>query len=81
MGWPSHADVDRWFTYQKPPDDAVVKLRRLREKARELGHLILEVAPLCADQSAALRQLRETVMTANAAIVCPQRSSAPAADK
>lgn len=81
MGWTSHADVDRWFTYHKPPEDSLPKLRQLREKAREFGHLILDVTPPGADQSAAIRQLRETVMTANAAIVCPQRSAASAADK
>jgi len=81
MGWASHADVDRWFTYHAPTEDSLPKLRQLREKAREFGHLILDLTPPGADQSAALRQLRETVATANAAIVCPQRSATPAADR
>lgn len=69
MGWPSRADVERWFTYQPPSRDDVPKLTKIRDKARELALVIHEETPPSADQSAALRQLREAVMTANAAIV------------
>ena len=62
------ANVDEVFTYHKPEGDQPERYERLRVKARELAHTILEVTPMCADQQAALRHLREAVMTANAGI-------------
>ena len=73
MSWLTHDDIDRQFTYQPPGLDQVEKLRAIREKARELAHLMLDATPAGADQSAAIRQLREAVMTANAAIVIPPK--------
>jgi len=32
------------------------------------AHVIMEHTPVCADQTAAIRKIREAVMTANAAI-------------
>jgi hypothetical protein len=45
-----------------------VAYEAIRKKARELAETILEVTPMSADQQAALRHVREAVMTANAAI-------------
>ena len=42
--------------------------------------MILLNTPPCADQSAAIRLVREAVMTANASIVC-ERSEASSDDK
>ena len=41
---------------------------RLRSAARAFSEEILECTPVGADQSAAIRKVREAVMTANAAI-------------
>lgn len=41
---------------------------RIRSVAKVLAETILEEVPVGADQSAALRKLRECVMTANAGI-------------
>lgn len=68
--WISEADVDRWFTHHPPTPEQVADLVAIRAKARELAHLIRTRTPACADQSAAIRLVRESVMTANAAIVC-----------
>lgn len=73
MSWLTHDDVDRQFTYQAPTFEQVEAIRRVRAMARELAHLILDATPAGADQSAAIRQLRECVMTANAAIVLPAK--------
>ena len=40
----------------------------IRAGAKDFAQDILENTPSCADQSAAIRHLREAVMTANAAI-------------
>jgi hypothetical protein len=56
------------FTYHPPDDAQRVAYERIREEAREFARVLLEHTPRCADQSAALRLLRDCVMTANAAI-------------
>ena len=60
--------VDEQFTYHAPNQDQAKRYDTLRSAARELAYVILATTPPCADQSAALRKLREAVMTANAAI-------------
>lgn len=59
-----------WFTYHKPTPDQAPKYNAIREAAKSLAFLILETTPPSPDQTAALRKLREVVMTANAAIAC-----------
>lgn len=75
MAWASEADVERWFTYKAPSVDQVGAMRRIRDKAKGLALEILVSTPASADQSAALRLVRESVMTANAAIVCARPSA------
>lgn len=62
--------IEEWFKYHPPTADQQAKYVALREKARELALLIAEVVPACADRTAAIRKLRESIMTANAAIAC-----------
>lgn len=61
-------DLDQMFTYHPPGVDDIKRYEMIRAKARELAGVIVEQTPPCADQSAAIRKLRECVMTANAAI-------------
>lgn len=62
-------DWNKVFTYQPPATpETIQKYVAIRSKALELATLILDSTPRCADQSAALRKLRECVMTANASI-------------
>jgi hypothetical protein len=57
------------FTYHPPENDDQLKAyARLREEGRRLAEAILEETPVCGDQQAAIRKVREAVMTANAAI-------------
>jgi len=60
--------IDAIFTYHPPDDDQRIAYATIREKAKELARVIYDNTPACADQSAAIRHLREAVMTANAAI-------------
>lgn len=62
--------IDEWFQYHSPTPGQVDQYQAIREKAKELAHLIAVTTPPSADQMAALRKLRECVMTANAAITC-----------
>ena len=56
------------FSYHAPDADQLVTYEKLRTEARQFAKAILDLTPSCADQQAALRLLRECVMTANAAI-------------
>jgi hypothetical protein len=64
------AQVENWFTYHAPAPFQVAAYERIRQAGRELALVILEETPIVADQTAAIRKVREAVMTANAAIAC-----------
>lgn len=68
----TETDLDNWFTYHSPKGDQPERYQILREKAKQLAYLILEHAPESADRTAAIRKLRECVMTANASIACEE---------
>jgi hypothetical protein len=61
-------DINNIFTYHSPTPDQLPKYEAIRAKAKELGQVIVDNTPAGADQTAAIRLLREAVMTANAAI-------------
>lgn len=62
--------IEEWFTYHAPTPEQIEQYQAIRDKAKELALTIARNAPVSADQTAALRKLREAVMTANAAIAC-----------
>lgn len=61
-------DINNIFTYHSPSAEQLPKYEAIREKAKELGNVIVANTPASADQTAAIRLLREAVMTANASI-------------
>ncbi len=56
------------FEYHSPNPLQIEKYAKIRAKALELAEVIIAETPACADQAAAIRLLRESVMTANASI-------------
>jgi hypothetical protein len=56
------------FTYHAPTEAQKANYLEIRSAAKVLAEAILENTPQCADQQAALRHVREAVMTANAAV-------------
>lgn len=64
------ADIDNWFSYHAPRGTQQERYELIRNKAKELALVIEMNTPTNADQTAAIRKLRECVMTANAAIAC-----------
>ena len=60
--------INNDFTYHTPPKERAQDFVKLREKAKELAHLIVELAPAGREQSTALTRLEEAVMHANAGI-------------
>lgn len=66
----TQADIDNWFTYHAPKGDQQQRYVAIRDKAKEFAELIMASTPASADQTAALRKLRETVMAVNLTIAC-----------
>lgn len=66
----SKQDLDNWFKYHAPRPEQQKKYEAIREAGKELAATILENTPPGPDQSAAIRQIREAVMTANQSIAC-----------
>lgn len=64
----TEAQIIDLFTYHAPSGSQPRRYEAIRTKARELALLIVESCPESADTTAAIRKLRECVMTANAAI-------------
>ncbi len=61
-------DLQEIFKYHAPDADQQVAYEKLRTEAREFALAILELVPSSADQTAAIRLVRQAVMTANAGI-------------
>ena len=72
MGHPSNrptlADLEELFTYHPPNAIQELAYTNLRKAAKQFATVILQNTPPSADQSAAIRKVRETIMTANAAV-------------
>lgn len=62
--------IENWFTYHAPSMDDLVKYQTLRDPAKDFADVINAVCPEGADKTAAIRKVREAVMTANASVAC-----------
>jgi hypothetical protein len=69
--------IEEMFTYQPPVGDQVQRYQRIRDAAKQLALVILDATPGGADQAAAIRKVREAVMTANAAIALERVTEGP----
>ena len=56
------------FTYHAPKPGQNEKYVQLRDKAKELAYLIVELTPKSREQSVALTELETSIFWANAAI-------------
>lgn len=62
-------NLEKVFTYHKPENQAQLDAyASIREKGKDLAEAILLNTTPCGDQQAAIRKVREAVMTANAAV-------------
>jgi hypothetical protein len=66
-------DLDHLFTYHAPNARQLTQYEAIRTAAKYFATVLLQNTPACADQSDAIRKLRETVMTANASIALDGR--------
>ena len=63
-------DLDNLFIYHAPKGDQTERYVKIRDAGKVMAQVILDCCPPNADTSAAIRKVREAVMTANAAIAC-----------
>ena len=63
-------DLDHWFSYHPPREGQRERYELVRAQAKMFARVVLDATPPGADQSVAIRKIREAVMTANAAIAC-----------
>lgn len=61
------------FSYHAPEGDDLEKFAAIRAAALAFAATIVANTQRCADQSAAIRKVREAMMTANAAIALKGR--------
>jgi hypothetical protein len=61
-------ELENIFTYHAPRPDQIPRYEAIRRSALSFAKLLIANTPICADQTAAIRKLRECVMTANASI-------------
>lgn len=62
------ARIERDFTYHAPKTGQPERYTAIREKAKELALLIVDLTPQSREQSLALTSLEDAVFRANAAI-------------
>ncbi len=67
------SDLENWFTYHSPTPEQLPKYLEIREAGKAFAAVLLKKTPPSADQTAAIRKVREAVMTANQAIACGGR--------
>ena len=62
-------NIDKVFKYHPPENQAQLDAYdAIRQKGKDLVATILQHTPVCGDQQAAIRKIREGIMTANAAV-------------
>lgn len=66
----SQADLDNWFTYHVPQPGQNERYVAIRAAAKAFAEVVNQNTKPSADQTAALRKIREAVMTANQSIAC-----------
>ena len=66
-------DLDHIFTHHPPTPSKIGNYIALREAAKSFAVVVCAHTPDCADRAAAIRHIREAVMTANAAVALDGR--------
>jgi DNA polymerase III alpha subunit (gram-positive type) len=66
----TNANLENWFVYHSPTNEQLPKFRAIRDAAKHFAQVVIENTQPSADQTDAVRKIREAVMTANASIAC-----------
>ena len=68
----TQADLDNWFTYHAPHGDQPQRYVKIRDAAKMFAEVLVENTLPSADQTVAVRKIREAVMVANQSIACEE---------
>lgn len=66
----SQKDMDNWFSYHAPNPEQLVAYNDIRQAAKIYAETVNKHVPDCADKTAAMRKIRESVMASNLAVAC-----------
>jgi hypothetical protein len=67
----TRAKLENWFSHHPPQDpDTVRRYEEIRAAGLAFAEVIAENTPQSADQTVAIRHVRDAVMNANASIAC-----------
>ena len=69
--------IDNIFTYHPPFGTQQERYVSIREKAKELAHLMNDACPDSREKSLALTNLQQSVQMANASIAINEKASEP----
>lgn len=64
----TNENIDNVFSYHTPKESQPARYEAIRAAAKEFAKVVFANVPDCADRSTALRNIRESVMWANAAV-------------
>jgi hypothetical protein len=70
-------DLDHVFGRHTPEECDRARQDSIQAAGKEFARVVLENTPECADQQAAVRKIREAVMTATAAVALEGRELVP----
>jgi hypothetical protein len=62
--------IENWFTYHTPKQGEPERYEEIRFHGKQMALCLVRNCPPSADRTAAIRKIREAVMTANASIAC-----------
>lgn len=65
---PEFGIIDELFTYHPPTPNQIPRYQAIRDSAKDFAKTVMAACPPSADRTAAIRKIREAVMTANASI-------------
>jgi hypothetical protein len=66
----TQADLDNWFVYHAATPEQIPKYQAIRDAGKAFAEVVVTNTPACADQTVAVRKIRESVMVANQSIAC-----------
>ncbi len=66
--------LDHLFSYHAPTPDQIPKYEAIRAGGKAFAKIVMDNTPGCADQSAALRHIRDACFAANASIALGGKS-------
>lgn len=68
--------LEHWFKYHSPREGQQRRYVAIREAGKHFARTIVENSEASPDQTAAIRKIREAIMTANQGIACePEETS------